>query len=47
MTTPEGEALAGDVAVDVIDAPSQAEAPAEEYVPAGQLLHWLAPAAAE
>ena len=30
MTTPEGEALAGDVAVDVIDAPSQAEAPADE-----------------
>lgn len=27
MTTPEGEAIAGDVAVDVIDAPSQAEAP--------------------
>ena len=30
MTTPEGEALAGDVAVDVIDAPSQAEEPADE-----------------
>ena len=30
MTTPEGEALAGDVAVDVIDAPSQAEVPADE-----------------